>query len=176
MPDQTTLQKDAEKSPEKDAGNDSAPSAPVSPYEGFVTVIVKKRFIFTGSIPIEGADGVIRYVQDERVFQPGTYMLNPNDPKDASFLNHSWYRNGYCDGHVESPDETHARATAEEEKAVLARAAADNAIAQAQAAQAMAKASSAKGQLNEEEIQKELNTPMNVLRRGAKIPGTGKAK
>lgn len=166
--DTTTPGPDASK--EGGAGSGS-PAVKKDPYNGMIPIIVKKPFIFTASIPIETSDGVVRYTQRERQFHKGTHLLNPNDPEDSAFLNHPYYTGSYCDAHVESPDETHERAKAEEAKAAEARSAADNAIAQAQAAQAMARAAGARSQVDEEAAKDELNTPLNVLRGGAKVPG-----
>jgi hypothetical protein len=89
---------------------------------------------------------------------------------DEEMADHPWIRDHHADGRIESPAQTalrleHHAVNLQQaaESAALASAEAQAAFARLTAAQPGAKASA-------EEIQKQLNTPVNILRGGGKAP------
>ncbi len=92
---------------------------------------------------------------------------------------HEWIAESYADGAIERPEVTAARAEAEKKR--LEKVEEDNALQLAKAQQAMnrSKVTTKTVDMNNEDVQKELNTPVNELKgnRGKSIdkPGKGAA-
>lgn len=95
---------------------------------------------------------------DEKMFTVGEHEVSDD------FLAHPWIRDTYAEGKIEAPHQTRARVEKE-------LADAQQAVAESQAATAAAEASFARLKAAEpgvtasaEEIQEELNTPVNILK------------
>jgi hypothetical protein len=77
---------------------------------------------------------------------------------------HSWIKNDYADGAIERPEQTAKRA--EVVAVALKKQQDDNAIQLAKAEQAMARAGASRKPIdtNDDEVQRQLNTPVNELK------------
>lgn len=122
---------------------------------------VLKAFVFS-----HPATGRQRTTTETR-FTPGEHVVSDE------VANHHWIASG-ADGRIESAAQTVARAKAEAAKAELAKEDAERANAHAQAAVARLKAAEPVSADAAAEIERNLNTPVNILRNqvaGAE-PGT----
>jgi hypothetical protein len=82
---------------------------------------------------------------------------------DDDIAKHPWIKEHYADGAIERPEVTAARAEAEQKK--LEKQQEDNAIQLGKAQQALARSTVSRPiDMTDEAVQRELNTPVNVLR------------
>lgn len=77
--------------------------------QGLVRFVVLKAFFLNFARVNRLSDGTERITSDTRHFLRGTTLLDPNDPRDAAVINHSWIAETFADGHVERPEQTRAR-------------------------------------------------------------------
>ncbi len=100
-----------------------------------------------------------------RRFEPGTYTMNRRDPSDAMVLDHPWIKRDLADGAIEDPKQTLQRMRELHEKAQ--RDAANHAAVIRQV-EADLKRHAFKEQMSVEQMeafQREMNTPINQLKR-----------
>ena len=95
-------------------------------------------------------------ISSETRFTPGDHQVSD------TVANHPWIKDG-ADGKIETAAQTIARTKAEATKAALDKEDADRANAMAQAAVARLKAAEPGAKGSAEEIEEQLNTPVNVL-------------
>jgi hypothetical protein len=128
------------------------------------TIRVLKPFVFSTPVP-DGTNGPAV----EKFFGVGEH-----DVPD-SMWKHPWISKTLAEGRIESPQQALARAKKDIEIAEKAKETADAATAQANAAFARLQSNSPTATASAEEIEKELNTPVNQLRKkGAAGAGVGK--
>lgn len=129
------------------------------------TIKVLKSFVF--STPV--AEGVNGPAVEKR-FTPGVHEINDE------MWNHPWVSKSLADGCIESPAQTLERAKKERIDAVQAQENAERATAAANAAFARLQASVPGNTASKEEIEKELNTPVNQLRKKGAMGQPGAIK
>lgn len=129
------------------------------------TIKVLKSFVFSTPVP-HGVNGPAI----EKRYTPGVHEINDE------MWNHPWVSKSLADGCIESPQQTLARAQLEKEAAKKAEDNAIQATAQAEAAFARLKSNGPGATASKEEIEKELNTPVNQLRKKGAMGQPGAIK
>lgn len=146
--------------------------------DGKIRLTVLKQFDFNVPVKQVRNDGVDLITSNSRRFLKGTHLLDPQVPEDAAVLAHPWVHQYFADGHIENPNVTcerlereSAAAKAEDERRAQLQAEADQILDRSTVAAASQAISS-------EDMQAELNTPLNQLRqrsggkRSGKTPDT----
>jgi hypothetical protein len=118
------------------------------------TIRVLKSFVFSTPVP-NGINGPAV----EKVFSKGDHEIT------EEMWNHPWIKGTLAEGKIESPKQTLARAQKELDSAKESKKVADEATAQANAAFARLQAAVPGNVASKEEIERELNTPVNQLRK-----------
>lgn len=149
--------------------------------QGFTRLVVLRPFFF--NIPQHrkgGPGGAETITGKQRHFTKGEHFLDPKEnPEDAAVLDHRWINEDFADGSIERPDATRARLEAEVQaaRAVQER----HAQLQRDAEIALAREqvhAEASGQVGED-LESELNTPLNQprsrLRKPARVAPTASA-
>jgi hypothetical protein len=117
-----------------------------------VTIHVLKPFRFS-RLPAEGQKLTV-----EQTFEPGFHDI----PEDMA--NHPWIKNDFADGRIERPE--HMKARLETAAAAEDRVAKENAKTKELADAALARLTAASSDPTaREKIEKELNTPVNQLKK-----------
>lgn len=98
---------------------------------------------------------------EERWFEKGDNLLDPEDPRDAFVLNHTWIRDHLADGKIEHPKDTMARLAALAENAKHKAAATRAAIQQAENALLQHASVTHKNEVAADAFLREMNTPIN---------------
>jgi hypothetical protein len=129
------------------------------------TIRVLKPFVFSTPVK-EGTNGPAV----EKVFNKGDHDISDE------MWEHPWIRDTLAEGRIESPKQTLARAQKELELAQQTKKTADEATNQANAAFARLQASVPTNNATKEEIEKELNTPVNQLRKKGAMAQPGAIK
>jgi hypothetical protein len=125
---------------------------------------VLKPFVFSTPVP-QGVNGPAV----EKVYLKGDHEISDE------MWEHPWIKGTLAEGKIESPKQTLARAKKELESAEESKKVADQATAQANAAFARLQSNAPGVVASKEEIEKELNTPVNQLRRKGTL-GAGATK
>lgn len=128
------------------------------------TIRVLKPFVFSTPVP-KGVNGPAV----EKVFVKGDHEISDE------MWEHPWIKDTLAEGKIESPKQTLARAQKELDSAKESKRVADEATAQANAAFARLQAAAPGAVASKEEIEKELNTPVNQLRKKGAM-GVGATK
>lgn len=138
--------------------------------EGKVRLRVLRGFFFNTPINTSRPHGIDLIMPDVRRFDKGDHLLDPTNPADALVLDHTWIDQHFADGAVESPDVTRMRLQQEADAANVRRVQVEALQAEATAALARTTSASQSSTSSAEDIQDELNTPLNQPRRtrGAK--------
>lgn len=132
--------------------------------KGRVRLPVLKAFTFNTPVHIKG-NGMQQILPDERRFVAGEHLLDPADPADAAVLAHPFICRDLADGYIEHPQVTSARLEQETRAAEERQRQREALLIEARASLDRATVTGESAHLAGEDIQDELDTPLNQPRR-----------